>query len=135
MAQFDNQYVLAGLLVTNIVIYLIFVLGLRRATSNPLLKVSSLDQAFEALEKSLKGAFPDLPCGFTWGEGIERAKKLTIRIDWTELEKELRTYEAYRYGKWELSPSSLTRFREVVKLAALLPNKRRKKIWGVIPWS
>ncbi|MGI0081272.1 MAG: hypothetical protein ACRECH_16820, partial [Nitrososphaerales archaeon] len=83
-------------------------------------KISDLTVVFGILEDALTRSFPDLPSGFTWTEGIARAKNLKLRIEWKEVERMLRKYEAYRYGT-DRSASGDT--HEVLKLAYGLPRK------------
>jgi hypothetical protein len=55
--------------------------------------------AFGLLESALRHAFPDLPEGFTWREGLGMAKTKGLDIRWDEIDESLRRYEAYRYGQ------------------------------------
>jgi hypothetical protein len=132
----DDVFVLGGLVVTNIVIYLFLFLGIQRVRrDSSLYKISSVGQAFTALEKALRASFPELPQGFTWSEGVARAKQLELKIDWAELDREVRSYEAIRYGTGEpktIFVPSHTHFREVLKLTLSLPRRRRitiGKVW------
>jgi hypothetical protein len=50
------------------------------------------------LGAALTKRFPDLPLGFTLREGLARARSYTPGIDWVSLEKELGSYEAFRFG-------------------------------------
>lgn len=73
--------------------------------------------AFRLLETALKRAFPDLPDGFTWREGMDMAKKKGLDVSWEEIDETLRSYEAYRYGG---SPSLEPMLPEVLKLVKAL---------------
>jgi hypothetical protein len=54
--------------------------------------------AFPLLAVSLRKAFPELPTGFTWREGISVAKGLGLNLRWDEIDRALEEYEAFRYG-------------------------------------
>jgi len=112
-----------SLLFVNIVIYVIFFVGLWKNWRRPVVKATTLRDAFELLESSIHKAFPDLPEGFTWGEAISRARGLELKkIDWYELERELRKYESQRYGGQVVTKFSI---REILKLVMYLPRGSR----------
>ena len=116
----DFGLVMYGLIGSNAAIYAVLALGYikRRVVRVP--KTSEVSVAFAMLEEALTRSFPDLPAGFTWEEGIARAKSLKLPIVWTEVYGTLRAYEAYRYGTVvSLSGDG----REVLKLAYSLPRK------------
>ncbi len=119
----DDQTVVLSLVFVNIVVYAIFFVGLKKNWKHPILQSTTIREAFQVLERSVRKAFPDLPQGFTWGEAISKAKSLELKkMDWLEFERELRKYEAHRYGGEEVSRFSV---REILKLAALLPKGGR----------
>ncbi len=121
----DFELMMYGLVATNAVIYAILVLGYVKRRIVRIPKTAQVSAAFEMLEEALTRSFPDLPAGFTWEEGIARAKNLKLPIEWTEVDGTLRKYEAYRYG----TASSLTGdAREVLKLAYSLPRKPKHGI-------
>ena len=55
--------------------------------------------AFGMLDLAFRRAFPDLPQGFTWREGIAEARRKGVRLNWAAIDTTLRSYEAYRYGE------------------------------------
>ena len=113
-----------ALLAANALIYVAFVLGyFRPRFFFRIPKISEMALAFGILEDALTRSFPDLPSGFTWEEGIARAKRLKLKsIEWKEVDGILRKYETYRYGKDGLASGDT---REVLKLAYSLPRKPR----------
>jgi len=78
--------------------------------------------AFGMLELALRKAFPDLPQGFTWREGIAEARKRGVRLNWTALDGALRSYEAYRYGQ-EPAPAASPQ-PDLLKLLKVLGGPR-----------
>ena len=119
----DFQFIIYGLIAANAVIYASLAFGyFRPKFFFRIPKVSEMTVAFGILEEALTKSFPDLPSGFTWAEGIARAKRLKLSIEWREVDKMLGKYEAYRYGKEGLVSGDT---REVLKLAYSLPRKPR----------
>lgn len=109
------------LVVTNAVTYAAFAFWyLRRRVSIP--KTSEVITAFSILEDALIRSFPDLPKGFTWEEGIVRAKNLNLKVKWPEIDELLMKYESYRYGTNENTNANA---HEVLKLAYSLPRRPR----------
>ena len=55
---------------------------------------------FGLLESALRRSFPDLPQGFTWREGLSRAKALGLDLQWNDMSasSNSRDTTAYRYG-------------------------------------
>ena len=78
--------------------------------------------AFGMLEQALRRAFPDLPEGFTWREGIAEARKKGVRLNWNALDGALRSYEAYRYGQ-EPAPTAAPQ-PDLLKLLKVLGGPR-----------
>jgi hypothetical protein len=56
------------------------------------------EKSFRALGEVLRARFPDLPSGFTLREGLAKARVAEPGLDWGEIDKELVSYEGYRYG-------------------------------------
>jgi hypothetical protein len=86
------------LLVLNMIVFSALALGLavrmRRKSRGP----EEVGAIYRRLGFTLTKKFPDLPPGFTWREGLERARPTSPGIDWALLENELGSYEAFRYG-------------------------------------
>ncbi|MDA4128606.1 MAG: hypothetical protein OK422_04030 [Thaumarchaeota archaeon] len=101
----------------DIAIYVSLAFGIVRAVRMIQPQVRDTVTAFGFLEKALRKKFPDLPAGFTWREGVERARLLNLKVSWEEIQGALAQYERFRYGggsKPEPAPA------EVVKLARIL---------------
>jgi len=83
------------LIALNVVVYASFVAGLVVFVRSPrqLQAVS-----FRTLGDLLRSSFPDLPAGFTLREGLARARQAQPGLDWDAIDRELGTYEGYRYG-------------------------------------
>ncbi len=118
LSTFD--LIMYSLIATNVAVYSMLTFGYLRSRFFKIPKVSDYSIAFGILEDALTRSFSDLPLGFTWEEGIARAKRLKLGIQWNEVEGALRNYEKYRYGK-EGSMNGDT--QEVLKLAYSLPRK------------
>lgn len=107
------------LIATNISVYVLAIVGIVRARLKAVTKVKSIEEAFGVLEKALKESYPDLPEGFTWNEVVTRLKSTNQDLDWWEIERTLRKYEAYRYGGIVYSDVNA---EAVLKLAFSLPK-------------
>jgi hypothetical protein len=110
-----------SLIAIDVVVYAALVAGFLAARKVPVNKSLSLAAAFGILEGSLTQSFPDLPSGFTWHEGLAKARKLRLDVNWGRVDDELHTYEAFRYGGSEAPGSGGF---EVTRLAALLRRGR-----------
>lgn len=90
------------------------------------IKITSLREAFEYLEKRLRQAFPDLRDGFTWGEAMTRVRPLyeSREEDWTLVNGILEKYQAYRYGG--VDPGNVP-IDDVLKLAMTLPRNKKSR--------
>ena len=86
-----------------------------RAVSTP--RVSNVADAFKLLDLALRERFPDLPSGFTWKEGISKAKERYPTFDWSAIEESLSEYKAYRYGGSALAARDP---RDVLRVATAL---------------
>ncbi len=125
MALLDEQTILLALVFVNAMTYTFFFIGLKRNWASRVIRATTIDEAFHELETSLRRAFPDLYEGFTWGEAISRAKTVgASKIDWSELDRELRKYEAHRFGGQQIAKFNV---REILKLAAYL---RQRNVTG-----
>ena len=83
------------LIAGNVLVYASLAAGLVVLRRSPIrIRVSS----FRALGELLRLRFPDLPPGFTLREGLARARQAQPRLNWVEIERELKAYEGYRYG-------------------------------------
>lgn len=71
--------------------------------------------AFRLLEANLKRAFPDISEGFTWREAISRARNVEGDIEWDKIEKDVKVYEAYRYGDGPIPPTPGNEFLRLLK--------------------
>ena len=71
------------------------VIRLRRKPSGP----EELGALYTRVSYALSRRFPDLPRGFTLREGLVRAHPSSPGINWASLEKELGSYEAFRFGR------------------------------------
>lgn len=91
-------------------------LGQRRRRLRP----RTLPEAFLGLGESLKFAFPDLPVGFTWREGLARARNSAAGVKWQSVERALDAYEGYRYGRKAAESQD---YSEVAKLANVLRGR------------
>ncbi len=111
------------LVVFNVALYAAMIFGYMTIRKQPALRITSLREAFEFLERRLKRAFPDLRDGFTWNEAITRMKPLYGNVDWVEVGGVFQKYEAYRYGGVE--PGDV-QIEPIVKLAMKLPRGVRK---------
>ncbi|HEV2138217.1 MAG TPA: hypothetical protein VGR53_05195 [Nitrososphaerales archaeon] len=67
---------------------------LRRKPPGP----EELGALYRRVSYALSRRFPDLPRGFTLREGLARAHPSSPGINWTSLETELGSYEAFRFG-------------------------------------
>ena len=105
----------------NVVVYAALVGGLLAARKVPVNKALTLAAAFGALEGSISQTFPELGSGFTWEEGLARARKLRLDVNWGRVDEELGRYEAFRYGGSEQPGAG---GYEVTRLAALLRRGR-----------
>lgn len=111
-----------SLVAVNVVVYAALLAGILVARKVPAAKALTMTAAFGFLEGSLAQAFPDLGSTFTWKEGLSKARKLRLDVNWGRVDDELHTYEAFRYGgSEEPGPGGY----EVTRLAALL---RRGKL-------
>lgn len=115
----DFELILYGLVAGNAAVYALLVFGYVRPKLVRLPK-AQVSVAFAILEDALTRSFPDMPAGFTWAEGIARAKTLKLRIEWGAVDGMLKKYEAYRYG---VTADQSGDPREVLKLAYSLPRK------------
>ena len=110
-----------GLLALDVALYGLLLGGVFIARRVRVSKALTLGAAFGFLEGSLVQSFPDLPSGFTWKEGLSRARKLRLDVNWGKVDDELHRYEAFRYGGSEQpGPAGY----EVTRLAALLRRGR-----------
>ncbi len=101
--------------------YVALAVGILSARRVPARRELSLAAAFGVLEGSLVQSFPDLSSGFTWREGLARARKLRLDVNWGRVEDELNRYEGFRYGGSDQpGPGAY----EVTRLAALLRRGR-----------
>lgn len=105
----------------DVVIFGLLAAGIVMARKVNLGKVESLGAAFGQLEGSLVQSFPDLSNGFTWREGVARARRLNLKVDWGRVGVELDRYESFRYGSGEQPGAGSY---EVMRLAALLRRGR-----------
>jgi hypothetical protein len=117
-----NLDVLATL---NTAIYALLIAGVallarRSALSN------DPSQAFLTLAKSIENAFRDVPAGYTMREGIERARELGVKVDWTKVGLALERYESWRYGMAQ-KPSGGN--SEVIRLAKAITRTRGRLRW------
>ena len=103
------------LLALNAAVYLSLVAGLIARRRPPTPASEDIRSAFVLLDGALRKAFPDLPEGFTWREGMTKAKKKGLQLDWKELDKTLRSYEAYRYGGADEPKSSQSELLRLVR--------------------
>ncbi|MDA4120342.1 MAG: hypothetical protein OK404_02510 [Thaumarchaeota archaeon] len=62
-------------------------------------KAQTVTDAFAALGAALKASIPGLPSGFTWREGVQRAKSAGVHADWQRVWAALGAYEGFRYGE------------------------------------
>ena len=117
------------MIAANIGVYVFAIAGIIRARLRSVTRVNTIQQAFAILEKALKSSYPDLPKGYTWNEVVTRLKSSNLRdqgLEWWDIEKTLREYEAFRYGG--VAYSGNARISSVLKLAMSLP-KRGGKIY------
>ena len=77
----------------------------------------NMADAFKELGAALETSVPGLPKGFTWREGVERAKTSGFDADWTKLGDALSAYESIRYGGGRNQSGD---FSEVIALAESL---------------
>jgi hypothetical protein len=78
-------------------------------------------EAFALLGAEIRRSVPGIPPGFTWEEAIVEARKLEVRVDWASVDREVRSYEGYRYGgKGELASG----YEEILRLARELRRSR-----------
>ncbi|MDA4127501.1 MAG: hypothetical protein OK452_09940 [Thaumarchaeota archaeon] len=86
------------LLVLNGIVFSALGIGLairlRRKPPGPV----ELGTLYRRVGYALTKRFPDLPKGFTLREGFARAYSSTHGVNWTSLEMELGSYEAFRFG-------------------------------------
>jgi hypothetical protein len=86
------------LLVLNGIVFSTLGIGLairlRRKPPGP----EALGAIYRRVGYALSKRFPDLPQGFTLREGLARAHSSSPGINWTSLEMELGSYEAFRFG-------------------------------------
>jgi hypothetical protein len=112
------------LLVANIAAYVAILIGSltgRKWTPSGI----SLAQAFPILEKALARAFPDMGAGYTWEEAIamiKSSKPRVLEVDWGDLDKTMKLYEAFRYGGIDYGNADP---RTVLMLAQKLQRRRK----------
>ena len=112
------------LLAANIVVYAAILIGFltgRKVTPSG----TSLAQAFPILEKALARAFPEMGAGYTWKEAIamiKSSKPRVLEVDWSDLDKTTKLYEAFRYGGVDCGNADP---RTVLKLAQKLQRRRK----------
>jgi hypothetical protein len=104
---------------SNVAVYAAAAGGLIRAVKRRHLRITNIEEAFAILEKSLEASYPELPEGFTWSEVVTRLKSSSINLDWSDVERTLRQYEAYRYGGIAYRDVSVA---AVLELAMKLPK-------------
>jgi hypothetical protein len=104
-------------IIADIVVYGALVLGMvlavrriRRAQINP-------TDAFSSLDLALNKRFPEIAPGFTFREGVGRARILGLEVNWESVDRALTQYEAYRYGE---GPIPTDGSAEVARLAGIL---------------
>ena len=110
-----------SLVVIDLVLYAALVAGLMAARKVPVNKSLTLPAAFGVLEGAITQTFPEMGSGFTWREGLARARKLRLDVNWGRVDEELHSYEAFRYGGSEQPGAG---GYEVTRLAALLRRGR-----------
>ncbi|HEV2225872.1 MAG TPA: hypothetical protein VGR56_03595 [Nitrososphaerales archaeon] len=105
------------LLVLNGIVFSALGIGLairlRRKPPGP----EKLGALYRRVSYAMSKKFPDLPRGFTLREGLARAHPSSPGINWTSLEMELGSYEAFRFGGGK-EPSGPA--NETVKLLKVL---------------
>lgn len=107
-----------GVIILNLVAYGSLAAGLVQRQSPKQIEELGV---FPLLESTFRRAFPDLPSGFTWREGIALAKGLGFELHWNEVDEAIASYEAYRYGG---SPMSDPSPPELIRLAEMLERYR-----------
>ena len=107
----------ASIIILNVAAYGSLAAGLVQIQRQRISKQIEILEAFPLLEANLRKAFPKLPAGFTWREGISLAKGLGLELRWDEIDNALSSYEAHKYGGRAMPDSSP---REVMKLAGML---------------
>lgn len=113
------------LVAANLAAYAMVALALMRKEEKIPTNVT-LEQAFGMLEETLANSYPSLKDGYTWEEALEKlksAKPPIGQIDWLDLEKILKRYEAFRYGGVEYGDVNAN---SVLQLSRKL--KRREKV-------
>jgi hypothetical protein len=61
-------------------------------------RAQTMTEAFAALGVALRASIPELPSGFTWREGVQRARSMGVHADWQRVWAALGAYEGFRYG-------------------------------------
>lgn len=88
----------AELLALNLVVFSTLAVGLVVRQRRRIRLRGGVDVVYWRLNATLTKRFPDLPPGFTLREGLARARASARDIDWATFEKELSSYEAFRFG-------------------------------------
>ena len=119
--MFEGLLNFEGLATIDVALAAFFIAGMVRMRM--LSRISSdPTKAFAQLERSIAGAFPGLPVGYTFREVLEKLRHQEVRIDWSRVYEALEGYERSRYGGERNRQSDNG---EVIKLARVL-NGRRK---------
>jgi hypothetical protein len=87
-------------------------------------KIATPKEAFALFERAYKQLFPKDRDGFTWGEAIRKARRVTELNDfqWEAVQKSLRQYEAYRYAG--IGEGGDIDTSAILRLTVLLRQKR-----------
>jgi hypothetical protein len=103
--------------VLNVIVYasLVFGLVLWRRGRAPL--PTDTKALYKLLEATLGKAFPELPEGFTWREGLRWAKKEKrgLMMKWENIDKSIQNYEAFRYGNTPLPDEAHPELLELIR--------------------
>jgi hypothetical protein len=121
----DTDLVIYVLVVVDVVLYFMLFQGYQREKRMfRIPKVSTPNEAFAFFERAYRQAFPQDKEGFTWGEAVRKARRLTELNDfqWDAVQKSLNQYEAYRYGG--IGEGKEIDTYSIMKLAMLLRLKR-----------
>ncbi len=105
----------------NVVVYASLLLGAFLTLRVRTPKNLDTETAFRLLERGMRRTFPDLTDGFTWREGIAKARALGLKLGWEGIERSLEGHEAHRYGG---EPEPQSPDPELVRLVVALGGYR-----------